>query len=232
MPVFNLALDLGAGFVEDVEQMLGKLVFESHIVFAAVLVGQILPLLEPLIQSIGNENAVTHTGKSLLPSSVFCARETNVDGWRPNFGGVGKVLVELLVEVISVKIPEIVSRDTDLIGVALDLAEQEDVAVALTNRPLGGVLELFDDGQILRKKLVVEIVNGGRANDILARISVRGGDFFPSSALAIHSARADVLQTRTPTARPFSIMISFMVASTRTSPPNSLTMLVDRIDMF
>ena len=60
-------------------------------------------------------------------------RESNIDGWRSNASGVGKVLVETFVQIVAVEVPEIMRWYANLIGVAFDLAKQEYVPVALAN---------------------------------------------------------------------------------------------------
>ena len=73
MPVLDLTFDLGASLIQNVEKVLGELVLEGQIVLATVLVGEMLPLFEPFIQSVANQNAVAHSRESLLPGSILGA---------------------------------------------------------------------------------------------------------------------------------------------------------------
>ena len=123
-------------------------------------------------------------------------RESNIDGWRSNVSGVGKVLVETFVQIVAVEVPEIMRWYANLIGVAFDLAKQKYVPVALTHRSLGRVLELLDNWQILREKLVIQIVYRRSANDILgANLRERRGLVAFFSAINTFSKCGSVADT-------------------------------------
>ena len=76
------------------------------------------------------------------------------------------VLIECLIHVIRIEIPKIARRQLQLIGFALYLAEQEDMAVTLLDRPLIWVKEVLDRWVVFRQEIIVQIKNTGSAHNI------------------------------------------------------------------
>mmetsp|Transcript_29980 Transcript_29980/g.54226 ORF Transcript_29980/g.54226 Transcript_29980/m.54226 type:complete len:220 (+) Transcript_29980:478-1137(+) len=175
MMVFYLSLDLRNKLVENIEQMIGKLFLDLHVFVSTVSHRLVGPLLEIFIQAIRNENTVASSRKSRFPSCILCTRESNIDCRGPNLRWIGKILVKRIVQVVAIKVPHVVIGNAEVIGVSLDFAKEKDVAMALANRPLLGILELFHYRQVLWKHLVVEIVHRCSTNDILGA-NLCGGD--------------------------------------------------------
>ena len=74
-------------------------------------------------------------------------------------------MIKGVIHVIAIEVPEIVRWQIQVVSVSVNLAKEEDVSVALTDSTLFWRMKIFDDVHVLREQVVVQIVDGSRAND-------------------------------------------------------------------
>jgi hypothetical protein len=108
MVKFYLALDLRHKLIEDFEEMSGELLLEGHIVGAAMVTRFVSPRFEPLVKPIGDQNTVAYPREATLPRDVLGAWKPDIDGRGAGFGRLGEILIEGVVQIVTVEIPKVV----------------------------------------------------------------------------------------------------------------------------